>query len=69
MKYEGVIKKSRTYDYAALVGIFGAIQQTLPGVQEQLGEYYGWVFMAVAAGIAFYRHKTTTPVGAKLIVN
>lgn len=65
MKYQGMIKKSRTYDYATFVILLGVVEQNLPMVREQLGEYYGWVFIGVGLGIAWLRRKTTGPVGEK----
>jgi len=65
MKYNGLIKKSRTYDYAALLAIFGAVLQSLPGLQDLLADNYGSVFMIVSVITAYLRHKTTGAVGAK----
>jgi len=63
--YKGAIKKSRTYDYAALLGIMGAALQTLPMLQEQLSGYYGYIFMGASVITAYLRAKTTGPVGQK----
>jgi hypothetical protein len=65
MKYKGIIKKSRTYDYAALLAVFGAVLQTMPAMQDILADNYGIAFMAVSVVVAFLRHKTTGAVGAK----
>ncbi len=65
MRYRGMIGKSRTLDYAALLAAFGAIQQGLPEMQMQLAGYYGWVFIAVAGIMAYLRAKTNGPVGDK----
>jgi hypothetical protein len=65
MKYKGIIKKSRTYDYAALLAVFGAVLQSLPMLQDMLEGHYGVVFMVVSMIVAFLRHKTSGPVGAK----
>ncbi len=59
MKYNGVIKKSKTMDYAALLAIFGAILQGLPMIQEQLEGNYGFIFMFVSVIVAVLRMKTT----------
>ena len=65
MKYNGIIKKSRTYDYAALLAVFGAVLQSMPMLQGMLAEHYGVVFMLVSAVTAFLRHKTTGAAGDK----
>ena len=65
MAYNGLIKKSRTYDYAALLAVFGAVLQTLPGLQSILQDNYGIVFMVVSVVVAVLRQKTTGAVGAK----
>ena len=64
MKYEGIIKKSRTLDFAMLLGIMGAVQITLPALQLD-PVYSGYVNMAVAVMIAVLRYKTKNPVGGK----
>jgi len=64
MKYQGIIRKSRTLDTAALLGIFGAVQVTLPGLGLDPA-ISGYVNMAMAVLIAYLRHKTTGPVGEK----
>lgn len=65
MKYKGIIKKSRTYDYAALLAVFGAVLQTMPAMQDMLADHYGTAFMVVSIVVAYLRHKTTGPAGAK----
>ncbi len=65
MKYKGVIKKSKTMDYAALLGIGGVILQTLPMLQDQLEGNYGYVFMAVSVGVAWLRAKTNSSLDEK----
>jgi hypothetical protein len=65
MKYKGVIKKSKTMDYAALVGIGGVVLQTLPMIQDQLQGNYGYVFMAVSVGVAWLRTKTDSALDEK----
>lgn len=64
MKYEGLIKKSRTLDLAALVTIFGAVQVALPQLQLDPATY-GWVNLGVGVTIALLRYITTGPVGDK----
>ena len=62
--YKGVIKKSRTLDAAMLLGVFGAIQLTLPGLGLDT-QTTGITNMVLAAVIAYLRFKTTGPVGEK----
>jgi len=63
--YKGLIKKSRTFDAATLMIIFGVVQQNLPMVQESLGDYYGFIFMGVGIVFALLRQSTKGPVGEK----
>jgi hypothetical protein len=65
MKYKGFLKKSRTYDFAAILMVFGIVEQNLPMVKEQLGDWYGFIFIAVAIIVALLRRVTTGPVGKK----
>jgi hypothetical protein len=68
VKYQGVIKKSRTLDFAALLAIFGAIQVALPdllNVWEIPARWAGLVTLLVSALVAWLRYKTTTAVGEK----
>jgi len=65
MTYNGIIKKSRTYDLAAFMGLLSAAQANLPMVQEQLGDAYGWIMLGCSMALAFLRKKTTGPVGVK----
>jgi len=64
MKYQGLIKKSRTLDTAMLLAIFGAAQVTLPGLGLN-PQVTGIANMVFAVIIAVLRHKTTGPVGQK----
>ena len=65
IKYKGVIKKSRTYDWSMLLVIFGVLEMNLPMVREQLGANYGWIFIGVAIVTVLLRRATTGPVGDK----
>ena len=65
MTYKGLIKKSRTLDAAALLTIFGAVQQYLPYIQDKLAGNYGYVFGGVGVLVAYLRFVTTKPVGEK----
>ena len=60
--YKGLIAKSRTFDFAAIVGVLGVLEQNLPLVREQLGNWYGWMLMAISGAIVYYRKTTTGPV-------
>jgi len=65
MKYSGFIKKSRTFDTASLVIAFGVIEQNLPMLREQLGDYYGIVFICIGVIFAVLRQGTKGAVGEK----
>ena len=65
MTYKGLIAKSRTYDFAAIVAVFGVVEQNLPLVREQLGGWYGWILMGISGAIIYYRKTTTGAVGDK----
>ena len=65
MKYKGMIKQSRTYDFAALVGLLGVVEMNFGLLEETLGEWYGLSYILLAAGIYILRTKTTGPVGQK----
>ena len=65
MKYKGIIKGSKTIDATAVCALFGALEQNLPMVREQLGDYYGWIFIFVAGVFAVLRKVTTKPLGEK----
>jgi len=65
MTYKGVIKKSRTLDWSAILLLFGILEMNLPLLKENLGSYYGWVFIGVAVITGYLRVKTTGPVGEK----
>lgn len=65
MKYNGIIKGSKTIDFGLLVGVFGMIELNLPIVKDQLGDYYGWVFMGISAAVIVLRKMTNKPLGEK----
>lgn len=65
MTYNGLIKKSRTYDMQAIIAVLGIVELNMHLLQSQLGEHYGVVFIVIAALGAFLRAKTTGPVGQK----
>lgn len=57
--------KSKTINVSYLIAIFGTIEMNLPIVKEQLGDYYGWVFIGVAGMYAVLRKVTTKPLSEK----
>lgn len=69
MNYEGVIKKSRTLDLAALSSILDAVAPVVLILNPQdigvtaLG--YAGIRMAINGLQAYLRFKTTTPIGDK----
>lgn len=63
MNYKGLIKGSRTLDYATILVIFGAIQAGLPFIQNRLAGWYGPIFIVVGIITGLLRLKTTKPVG------
>lgn len=65
VKYNGIVKKSKTLDFGVLVGIFAMLELNLPMVREQLGDYYGWIFMGISAIVIVLRKMTTKPLGEK----
>jgi len=64
MTYQGFIKKSRTYDLAALIAILTAIQAFVPQLRIP-DAYIPIAGMIVSGLIAYLRHITTGPVGEK----
>jgi hypothetical protein len=64
MTYKGFIKKSRTYDLAAIIAILAAVQPFVP--QFELSQNTITIIGMVIAGlIAYLRKITTGPVGEK----
>jgi len=53
--------KSKMINLAAVLGIFGAVQATLPSLQID-PEVYGYINMGVAVAIAYLRFVTTQPI-------
>lgn len=58
MKYKGIIGKSRTYDFAALIAILTAVQPFIP--QLELSQNKITIIGMVIAGIVVYLRKITT---------
>ena len=65
MKYNGLIKGSKTIDFGVVVGILGMVEMNLPMVRDQLGDYYGWIFMGISVITIILRKMTTEPLDAK----
>ena len=66
MKYDGLIKGSKTLDATALTAGLGAVIQFLPMVKDQLADHYGWIFIALSAVFAVLRKMTTKPLSEKI---
>ncbi len=64
MTYQGFIKKSRTYDLAAIIVVLAATQAFIPQLKIP-DAYIPFVGMAVSGLIAYLRHITTGAVGDK----
>ena len=63
MQYKGLVKGSKTMDFAALLAVFGTIEQNLPMVKDMIGDNYGLVFIGVSVIVALLRMVTTKPLG------
>lgn len=63
--YKGFLNKSRTYDFAALVGVLGVVEMNFGLLEELLGKWYGLSYIILAVGIFVLRRATTGPVGEK----
>ncbi len=64
MTYQGFIKKSRTYDLAAVIAVLMATQVFIPQLKIP-DTYIPFVGMAVSGAIAYMRHITSGAVGDK----
>ena len=64
MKYNGIIRKSRTYDFAALIAILSAVQPFIPQL-ELAQNTTTMIGMSVAGAVACLRKTTTGSVGDK----
>lgn len=61
MSYSGLIKGSKTMDFGTVVIAMGVVEQNLPLIRDQLGDYYGFIVMGVGVGIIILRKLTTKP--------
>lgn len=57
--------KSKTINFAALLAAFGVIETQLPQIQDSLGDYYGFILIAVGAIVASLRVVTKVPLSDK----
>lgn len=65
MNYKGVIKKSRTFDTAALIAVLGVVETNFGLMQGMLGQWYGLSYIVIAGLVVYLRMVTTGPVGQK----
>ena len=63
--YTGIIKGSKTIDFGTFILAMGVVEQSLPLVREQLGDYYGFIVMGIGIGIIVLRKMTTKPLAEK----
>ena len=63
--YNGIIKGSKTIAFGTVILGMGVIEQNLPLVREQLGNYYGFIVMGIGIGIIVLRKMTTKPLAEK----
>ena len=59
--YSGIIKGSKTIDFGTLILAMGVVEQNLPLIREQLGDYYGFIVMGIGIGVIVLRKMTTKP--------
>lgn len=58
--------KSKTHNFGAILGIFGALQQFLPTVREFIPiDQYGTIFIIVGVIVIVLRNITTKPISEK----
>ena len=55
--------KSETVLTSIAISSFGVIEQSLPLLRESLGNYYGYVFMAIGIIGVVLRKSSTMPIG------
>lgn len=54
--------KSKTINFAALVGALGVVEVNFHLLQDLLGQWYGVSYIAIAAIVYYLRTITTEPV-------
>ena len=57
--------KSKTIGFSVILAVLGVLEMQIHLVQEQLGEYYGALYIAIAVCVAGLRAVTTTSLGDK----
>ncbi len=57
--------KSKTINFSVLIGILGMLEMNMPMIKEQLGDYYGFVFIGIATISILLRAVTTKPLSEK----
>jgi hypothetical protein len=57
--------KSKTINWSLLIGMFAMLEMNLPELRGMLGEYYGVVFVMIAAINIWLRTKTDKPLKEK----
>ena len=63
--YKGLIKKSRTFDAAAIIAILGIVEANFSLISSSLGEHQGFIYIGISIAMALLRMKTTGAVGEK----
>ena len=65
MKYHGIIKKSRTLDFAFLLAVLTPVEVNLHFIKDLLGDHYGYSFLVISIVVAGLRYITSGKVGDK----
>lgn len=50
--------KSKTINTAAVIALLGVVELNMPLIRDNLGEWYGVSYIAIAAVMAWLRFKT-----------
>lgn len=50
--------KSKTINAAAVIAVLGVIELNMPLIRDNLGEWYGFSYIAIALVMAWLRFKT-----------
>lgn len=57
--------KSKTHMLNTTVLVLGFLQLNLDKVQDALGDWYGWIFIAIGVAGLILREITTKPISEK----
>jgi len=57
--------KSKTINFSYLLTVFGILELNMPLIREQLGENYGYLFIAVSIIVGLLRQATTKPLSER----